>query len=276
MKMTKVKTVILFRKGYGTISCPAMAALLEDAVSARIDEDIPESEWLIRWGTTHPAGNRKTINKRDAITKSATKSTMRYSWSQAGLAPETFVSRKEFLSSDTSGEWIVRPTEHMRSQDLTLCKTVEECKAAVDAHPSGFYVSKYIPKVFEYRVFAAQNRVFGMIEKNPENREDISWGCITDGKFTYLPWSYWPKGVVENALKALQMTGLDFAALDIIVDKDGRAYCLETNTAPWCNSEYWQKSHAKIFNYMINKTRDPFPDITSYDWQSAIHPAMVS
>lgn len=270
------KTVILFRKGFGTKSCPAMAKLLEDAVSARTDKEVPDSEWLIRWGTSATVKNRKTINQRDAIIRSATKSEMRFAWAAAGLAPLTFVSKSKFLSSNTDGSWIVRPTEHERSKDLTLCKTLEECKTAIDAHPSGFYISQYIPKVAEYRVFVAQNRVFGMIEKQPENKEDISWGCIADGMFVYTPWSYWPTEVTRVALGAIKMTGLDFAAIDVIVDASGQAYVLETNTAPWCNSEYWQKCHGKIFNYMINQTRDSFPDTEKYDWQSIIHPAMVA
>lgn len=268
------KAVILYRKGYGTKSCPAMAELLGDSVAVLNTDEIPSSDWLIRWGVSSHAPVRKTINDAKSIIKSATKSEIRYLWAQAGIAPETFLKFNQFEASNPVGSWIVRPVEHSRSKDLTLCKDISEVKKAVEDHPGGFYISRYIKKTHEYRVFTAQGRVFGMVEKEPSNRDDISWGCISDGKFSYVPWSYWPKNVSEVAVRALEMTGLDFAAIDIIVDHDS-AYVLETNTAPWCNSAYWQSKHVQIWKYMMEQTQVPFPAPTSWGWQDVIHPGVI-
>lgn len=268
------KTVIVYRKGYGTKSCPSMAEKLGDAVAVLNTDPIPDSEWLIRWGTSATIKSRKTINDAKSIVRSATKSEIRYLWAQAGLAPETFLKFTHFEASNPEGWWIVRPVEHSRSKDLTLCKTVEEVRRVCLEHPAGYYISRYIPKTHEYRVFTAQGRVFGMIEKEPADRNEISWGCISDGLFSYVPWSYWPENASKTAIKALGMTGLDFAAIDVIIGPDASAYVLETNTAPWCNSNYWQDKHVQVWKYMMEQTILPFPEPASWDWQNTIHPAV--
>lgn len=271
-----MKTVIAFRGAYGKKTMPKVAELIPDTVAVNVhEEDIPkETDVVFRWGWSGglSGGDFKVINPASSIVTAAVKRTARKLFADDGIAPKTYISFNEFLGGDTSGEWIVRPAEHSRSKDLHYCTTIQEVHSACDKYPV-YYISKFIPKVSEFRAFCFQGRVFAMIRKLPVDPDEVSWGCTNDGEFSYVPWSEWPEEVSRVALRAIALCKLDFGAVDIIVDEHGTSFVLEVNTAPYL-SIYYIKSLAKVLKYKIMKQWDTFEYPTKFDFKSVIHPAM--
>lgn len=291
-------TYILRGKGMGKDSMPAVASMLN--IGCFKSDEAPHSQngsnlgsqghdLVFRWGCTSlDLGQTKIVNKSKAIKEVSDKKGFRQKLADDFLAPVTFTSFETFLDDPyphTEGlgnpiEWIVRPDHHQRSQSIYHCEKLSQVYSAWQEIDSKGYISEYIRKTHEYRVFVCSNRIAFMIEKTPKDKDEVSWGCVSTGDFKYVDWSDWPKHVSEYALKAMGLTGLDFGAVDIIVRDYGdtgqpeETYVLEINTAPHL-SPYYQKCVAKCFKHIIQNGRDHFPDPQDYSWKNVIHPAIT-
>jgi len=243
------------------------------------EDDLPplgENDTVIRWGTTRRIPNGpKIINKVKAIQETSEKGTFRKKVGDAGHAPKTWLSVEEWaLYALEHGVQpvIVRPLVHQRSEGLILANNLAEVRSAVAEFAGGYYISEYIAKEKEYRVFIAQGRPFIVVEKMPQDRNAVSWGCVEQGSFEYIAWEDWPQSVVECAVNSFNLSGLDFAAIDII-SKDDQAYFLEANTAPEILG-YYGASFAKVFKHMLANGRERIPVTSFANWKNIIHPGM--
>lgn len=250
------------------------------ALGINADMIIPEKapvglEWAIRWGTTTPiAKETKVINSATAIKETSDKGTFRLKAHAAGLTPKTWDSMEELANYDGEvGDIIIRPRHHERSQGLFLCSTPAEADKALKAIQGAYYISEYVKKDREYRVFVANGRAFMVFEKKPKNKNDISWGCVEEGALKYVNWSDWPLHVIENAIKAFNLSKLNFGAVDVI-EKDDKAYFLEINTAPevW---PYYGERFADVIKWMIEKGRETIKVNNFKNWKNTIHPAIT-
>lgn len=232
-------------------------------------------EWAIRWGTTTPiAKETKVINSATAIKETSDKGTFRIKAHAAGLTPKTWGSMDELAKYDGEvGDIIIRPRHHERSQGIFLCSTPAQADKALKTIQGAYYISEYVKKDREYRVFVANGRAFMVFEKQPKNKNDVSWGCVEEGQMAYVNWSDWPAHVVENAIKAFNLSKLHFGAVDVI-EKDGKAYFLEINTAPevW---PYYGARFADVIKWMIEKGRETIKVKNFKDWKNTIHPAIT-
>lgn len=166
---------------------------------------------------------------------------------------------------------MVRPEFHAKSKDMILCESLYDLYKGIQKF-SKYYISEFINKKKEYRFFIAQNRVAWVIEKTPKDKSDISWGCVNEGEFEYVGWSEWPMEAARVSLEAMKLSTLDFGAVDVIMDEQGKAYVMEINTAPYL-TPYYVKTIGKVFKWITKNGRDHFPD-TNLDWKSIIHPAV--
>lgn len=250
------------------------------ALGINADMIIPEKaplnlEWAIRWGTTTPiAKGTKVINSATAIKETSDKGTFRIKAHAAGLTPKTWGSMEELAMYDGEvGDIIIRPRHHERSQGLFLCSTPAEADKALKTIQGAYYISEYVKKDREYRVFVANGRAFMVFEKKPKNKNDVSWGCVEEGALKYVNWSDWPLHVVENAIKSFNLSKLNFGAVDVI-EKDGKAYFLEINTAPevW---PYYGGRFADVIKWMIEVGREAIKVDNFNNWKNVIHPAIT-
>lgn len=271
-----MKAIILSRPSYkGGEMIAAESSVIESVMN---DSEIPKADLTFRWActSTTPSGT-KHVNKASAIHRVYDKAAFRKALFGEDLSMETYTDFGDFLeNSETSeNDWIVRPKEHYRSQNLFVCPTAAYIYRALikPCMSDGYYISKLIHKKAEYRVFVVSGRVIAVIRKIPADPTAVSWGCVTEGEFEYIPWSEWPIDVCENAVKSTALSGLDFGAVDIITD-DQRAYCLEINTGPQI-TPYYAKCFAKAFDYIVEKGRDLIP-VTGDTWKHYIHPAISS
>lgn len=97
---------------------------------------------------------------------------------------------------------------------------------------------KYEKKVQEYRIHVAGGQVIGRQRKARSRDvpdEQVNWKVRNvAGGFIFArnEEHMYPVNVCEEAVKAVNILGLDFGAVDIIWNKDGVAFVLEVNTAP--------------------------------------------
>lgn len=100
----------------------------------------------------------------------------------------------------------------------------------------------YIPKKWEYRLYMVGEKVIDaswkgrLLAETPANWKVRS----RDNGFVHIPMKVEdvPDDVVLQAQKAMMITGLDYAGVDVIFgEKDKLAYVLEVNTAPWLSDE---------------------------------------
>jgi len=271
---------ILRRRKLGFGSCKGIAAASQTGIQVfRNDKQLPpQAEYVFRWGTTsNIPGNPKVINKAKAIHWVNDKKTSRIAFAEQGLAPYTFHPDWMVETLDKY-PCVVRPLKHAQGKHLWYCQTPEELEEVVDTIFQGdayrFYISSYIPKVAEYRVFVAQGRAVWVAIKTPSDPNAIAWNVAQGGKFDNVRWSNWPLEVVKKAIECFNMTGLDFGGVDMMVDKQGKVYCLEVNSASSQTSPYRQQCVAKVFDYIITNGREHIPVGGSGKYRRYIHPAI--
>jgi glutathione synthase/RimK-type ligase-like ATP-grasp enzyme len=283
---------IMYRNEFGVYISKEIAKISETGIKAFKNTDkLPaDDDFLFRWGTTSnaPGHERKVINEAKAIHETADKRTFRAKMAKEGLAPRTWLTLEEWASDfreekpGVMGPYlpvIIRKAKHERSEGLVLCTTFPQvCKTAEELGKGNYYISEYIEKDREFRVFVCQGKIAWIIEKFPENKKEVSWGCTNDedeSYFEYVAWSEWPLDVAENAIRSFNLSNLHFGAVDII-SKKGKAYALEINTGPEV-TPYYIKCIAKCFDYIVkNKSgkRMPTEEADFKDWKKLIHPAI--
>jgi glutathione synthase/RimK-type ligase-like ATP-grasp enzyme len=95
--------------------------------------------------------------------------------------------------------------------------------------------TQYINKVTEYRVHVFNGKVFHVQEKRKKedfkNHNELV--CNHDNGWVFCIKNVNPSDDVLNAaIAAVSALGMDFGAVDIMVDGDGNPYVLEVNSSP--------------------------------------------
>lgn len=263
----------------GKHMCPIIGEVAGLDVFVNGDVLPSDAEYIFRWGTTAGVNsNAKVVNKIAAINETCDKAKFRKKLADLGLAPKTWTNVEDFRKDVDIGGFdvLVRPEMHERSEGIYRATNAWEMMDALKAiRHGGYYISEYIHKMKEFRVFVVSGRVAWVIEKKPEDKNAISWGCVSDGNFEYVPWDEWDFNVLNVALDSMSASSLDFGAVDIIVDAEGKAYTTEINTAPYLTA-YYADAIGKTFKYILEHGRDKFPKKTITNWRDAIHPAIDS
>lgn len=239
-----------------------------------------ENSIVFRWGcvASLPNGMLATVvNTAAAIHWCADKKQGRLDMQEAGVPVPKSWTAEEFELAIERNEFndgslfVSRPGVHAQGRNLS-------CNIASDVVLwAGGYVSRFIDKEHEYRVFVCQNRAVWVAKKTPGNPEDVAWNVAAGGRFDNVRWGEWPMAVIRAAMQAAKVSGTDFCGVDVMVDSDGRAYVLEVNSAPSQTSPYRQECVAKAFDYIVEKGKDHFDDPDSYsNWKKVIHPAVWS
>lgn len=125
------------------------------------------------------------------------------------------------------------------AKDLMPVFQVEEIPWRLAAGWDWF--SEIVPIASELRVWAwraskdAPTEVFGAYQKVMDRPGDYKKMGRNFGQgFEFKPFKIQPEDrcIVQEACKAIESVGLNFAAVDMIVSKNAKVYVLEANTAP--------------------------------------------
>jgi len=287
---------ILRRRGLGLGSTKAIKELSEHEITIVRNDKLPEfneNDVILRWGTTGHLGtyptttthtyNCRVLNKAEPITYVNNKKFFRALLQKEcpEIIPKTWFN---YHDPNITYPCILRPSTHAQgkyillfncSEHLTLF--VETCVLEHSTYYNG-YISEYIPKVAEYRVCFIQGLVAWVATKIPSDPNAIAWNVAQGSKFENVNWKSWPIDAIETAYKAYQLSGLYLGGVDVMVDKDGRSYVLEINSAPSHTSPYRKQCTTKCIDYGISNNDfshlEPNKEFKKYGkW---LHPALKS
>lgn len=187
---------------------------------------------LVNWGTTkvvnHPTKILNSVaaialaaNKYHAFTAMAGKNISTVPWTankavalEWQAAGATIVVRNVLTGHSGNGIIIVEKGEVV---------------------PDAPLYTKYIFKVKEYRVHATQTEVIDTQRKvRDTDREVVTWKVRSyENGFLFQRNNILPSQARDDlAVSVIKTLGLDFGAVDIIEDKNGKLFVLEVNTAP--------------------------------------------
>jgi glutathione synthase/RimK-type ligase-like ATP-grasp enzyme len=263
---------ILRRRGLGRVSCSLIAQHSTTGIEVkRNDQRLKPADTVIRWGTTSRVTTENEINTAEAIHRGADKAGFRKLLMEENLCPKTWSEENE-----VKFPCIVRPAIHSRAQNLFVCKDKRELRAAIAECGVGWYASELIDKKAEFRIYAAQGRAIGVGEKHPANPEAVAWNMAAGGSCKNVRWDVWPLKVVKAGLAAHKLSGLDFSAIDVIVNQNDNPFVLEVNSSPTL-ANYRAQAFSKAFDYMIENGKEPLELSTARGgYKKFGHPAIVT
>jgi len=276
-----LKGYLLRRRKLGNGSTLGIVAASKTGITVvRNDKTLPSAADLvcIRWGCSSQVPQAKVWNKVEAMHRVANKKNFRLLLSKNDLAVPSWGSYENFLSTQTSNKWVVRPATHAQGRNIwafdstQLAAMKAKCKQLGD-----YYISEFFDKKAEYRVFVAFGRAVWVARKTPGNPGDLAWNVAQGGKFDNVKWGDWPLNVVKIACDAMSLSGLDFGGVDVMVDDQDNLSVLEINSAPSQTSPYRQSCVAKVFDWHLTAgLHDHYTLGKSGKYYRYIHPALDS
>lgn len=275
--------------GVRTWTGSTISVIRNDMPATRSDTILDSTSLLIRWGCTSPTGvsTSKQLNTSESIKLVGNKLKFRELVSQVNspLCPKTIFSTCPRHNTQHTDPLVLRPARHSQGKNLFVCNGVDEVLNVVHQRPTlfreGWYASELIDKVAEYRVYVVSGRVATVAQKTPDDPTQVAWNVAQGGRFDVVRWGEWPMEAVKVSLEAFNLSGLDFGGVDVMVDREGRAYVIEINSAPSLPLlssgaiSYRQKCMVKCFKYILDNGKQHFSDPEGYDhWSQVIHPAI--
>lgn len=243
----------------------------------RSDKKLLPDDVYIRWGCTANVPSKTIINTAKAIHEVNDKRGFRAVLDGADLCPPTWFNTLDVPDEFLELGVVVRPARHAQGRNIFLCKTRKSLTQAVIKCGEGYYISQFIDKVEEYRVFVIQGRAAWVAKKNPGNPDDLAWNVAKGGCFYNVRWGDWPLKAVRIAIEAYNESSLHFGGVDVMVDRVGNVYVLEINSAPSLTSPYRQECTAKTLDWLLENGADRIPLVERKGkYLKFIHPALDS
>lgn len=271
-------TYILRRRKLGNTSCREIANNSQTGIRViRNDAPLPQTdELVIRWGCTSTVPQRNVLNSAAAIHLVSDKIEFRKRLNDADLCPKTWFTIADF-TREQEFPVIVRPRHHHQGRNLFVAENMAELQEILrkGVLSDGYYISRKIDKVAEYRVFVVSGRAVAVANKIPANPNAVAWNVAQGGSFENVRWDDWPLKAVKVSIEGFNLSGLDFGGVDIMVDRDGECHILEINSAPSLTSPYRQQCMAKAFDYIVNHGKQAIGIIAERGgYKKFIHPAI--
>lgn len=266
------------RRRLGRSSAKGIAEFSTTGIKwVRSDKKIPLDNIYIRWGCTvdlpPPA---IVINNAKAIHTVNDKLEFRRTLNEHSLCPPTWFSDDDVTEEDLVQGVIVRTRKHAQGRGLWLVHSFEEMYTITERLGEGnYYLSTYIRKVAEYRVFVVSGRAVCVAQKTPADEDAIAWNVAKGGRFDNVKWDEWNLKAVRIAIEGFNLSGLDFGGVDVMVGPDGSCTILEINSAPSLTSPYRQECLAKGLDYIVRNGKGNIPLVPEKGgYLKFIHPAV--
>jgi glutathione synthase/RimK-type ligase-like ATP-grasp enzyme len=266
---------LLRRRKLGKTSTEAISMFSKEGIEVYRNDNprIPDGNVVFRWGCTSNVEAKSIVNSAKAIHLVSDKLGFRKILQEHNLCPKTWF---DVRSWDITYPCIVRPNVHHQGRHLWKCDNRQELEAAVARCQNGYYISEYIPKIAEYRVFVVSGRAVAVAKKTPADEKVVAWNVAQGGRFDNVRWDEWPLRAVRVAIEGFNLSGLDFGGVDIMEHPDGKtSTILEINSAPSLTSPYRQECMAKAFDYIVRNGKDKIPLVNERGgYLKFIHPAI--
>jgi glutathione synthase/RimK-type ligase-like ATP-grasp enzyme len=224
---------------------------------------------IVRWGNAIQIDNDNSCivyNEAKAISLASNKKKSREVFIEKGIKTPRLVNPN---SSNINYPVIARPSTHAKGSNFVTLNNLDEFRRHYDVnYRNGWYYSEFIDKVREFRIHCAHGKILNYLEKpNPKNGS-IAWNRARNGgeAFENVKWADYNMACGTEAIRATFALGLDFAGIDVMLDKDGNAWVLEANTSPTLNSsEYSMQRYSMYFDWLFrSNTKRKHWDIANF------------
>ena len=191
--------------------------------------------FVVNWGWSTWWAHINRLGKKDRWVKDKARAS--HEFRNAGVNCSVYMTPAE---ARKCGELplLRRKARHSKGRDIKLIKKATEIV-------NGYWYVKMFNKEREYRVHLAFGKVVKLQRKRPTNKTDLVWSN-EDANFERVKMdnpSYKP--IIDEAIKAVNVLGLDCGAVDIGVinfkKSKQKINVFEVNTAPSLNEDTAQR-----------------------------------
>ena len=222
---------------------------------------------LLRWDSKAPQAAQKTLNTAEAIRLCRNKRESRLKF--AGLCPPTITSRTQLGSLTYPA--LIRPHHHYAAKGFHVVSNELQASKVIKRLGVGkWYASPIIKKSKEFRVFVFQGRCVQVARRYCDDPNQIAWNIAVGGKTVKVRRENWPLTAIKFAIEATKRVGLDYAAVDVIIDQEGNPFTLEANSSPGLDREETIKKLGKLLVWA--ETHEAPPAI---DWNQPLTSKLV-
>jgi glutathione synthase/RimK-type ligase-like ATP-grasp enzyme len=252
--------------------CRLVAEQAPGRIKVVRDEDyIPaEDDMVIRWDSVRSAKGSLELQFKDAVKLCRNKAEARKALGD--LAPITWFNLRdvELLPA------VVRPNKHYAGHNFNIVRSVPELVEATKRCKKGWYASPVLDKASEYRVYVFQGFVLSVSKRICDQPEQIAWNVALGARMVRISRAKWPINVVKAGINAAKALGLQWAAIDIAVTKQGQVVVFEANTAPGLSRNARSLPNiAKAFTWAgDNPDWYDEPKMGGTTYKSFLHPAL--
>lgn len=196
---------------------------------------------LVRWGYSgeipHGVTVGRTINEAPAIRNCVNKKESLRIFNRSNVNTPQLYENGDQITYPV----VVRPISHKRGEGFKIIALQNELEEFLNTrNRNSYYIQELILKSEDYRVFVFRDVILRAYKlyKFTENANKI---LRNDDNGWRLQWSennrFYPDGLFDIAFSAIDALKLDFGAVDMGVDVDGKIFVYEVNTGPFLNDE---------------------------------------
>jgi glutathione synthase/RimK-type ligase-like ATP-grasp enzyme len=213
---------------------------------------VTEVPTIVRMGSTAlPEHKGISINSINAVRSSSNKLTMKKMFSDAGINSPEYYYREELSNLTEAGleelsfPILAKKTFRSRGQGMIKINNIETLLSFLESTPvsksNPYYFERYYNYAREYRLhvsslencfYACRKMLKSEIPKEDRwfrNDSNSIW-VLEDNPLFNIPETW--EEIKDECIRALDVIGLDIAAMDVIVSKSGEFKILESNSAP--------------------------------------------
>jgi predicted ATP-grasp superfamily ATP-dependent carboligase len=212
---------------------------------------VEQPDFLVRWGNGRYAEfdqPGRCINPAKAIWKAGDKLAALRAMQEAGVRVPEFYER-----CPGEGVILARKRRGFGGTDIQICGH-NPCV------PAEWY-SRFVPNDREYRIHIVDGNLVRVVRKyleRPEQRRSEHIKNHSNGYVFKTPARKLNTSRVDASVKAVEALGLDFGAVDLVVDAQGVEYVLEVNTAPACSPKTLQAYAFQLANLIRERSNGDY------------------
>lgn len=196
---------------------------------------------IIRLGSTTPSRMSSWIelNTVKAVENCSNKFVMKQLFEKAKVASPRFFTCEEVVKAKFEFPLVKKLKFRSRGEGMVLVKDKKQLDSILaNGNKKGMYFEEYFDSCREYRLHVSELGCFYTCRKVRKkdakerwffNNSNSSW-LMEDNKNFNRPKTW--DSIVKECQKGLKALGLDFAAFDVRVRKDGKFMIIEANSAP--------------------------------------------
>jgi glutathione synthase/RimK-type ligase-like ATP-grasp enzyme len=246
-----------------------------------------KSNVLLRWGCTSTLplelSDAVILNKANSIHRVNNKK--EFAQALAAIELSTPVITAETSTGlMTTETYVVRPTHHSQGRNLKVL-TYQGVMSILSSGRTSWYARRLVKKAAEYRVYVLFGKVASIARKVVTDETQVAWNHAVGAEFINVKWDEWPLYVSEKAIQAAKLSGLDYAAVDVMVEeRTATPWIIEVNSAGSLppnddgTPSYRARCVADCLAWHIKRDDYEFRNITTMtsNWRDVIHPAVWS